>query len=199
MQLTKEMQEFLGRMSLRNQLNRIARMKDLNTFASPGGAFIGDPIAENFPTDELLRDYSVFNRGFSGDTTARMVSRLDYTVFPLKTAHVFALIGTNDFWQKKSSGEILRNLGTLREKIAESDFSCRAHLRSVLPVNPGDKKSHPEYAHMAAGRDSGEIVRFNGMYRDPTRKADGSSLMGTAACATSGAVSKRDIPWRGCT
>lgn len=167
MELTKEKQEFLGRMSLRNRLNRIARLKDLNACAAPGGiAFIGDSIVENFPTDELLRDYPVFNRGFSGDTTAEMLSRLDYTVFSLRPAHVYALIGTNDLGQKKDQKEILQNLKALHAKIRGSLPECRVHLLSVLPVNPEDKKSHPEYAYMAAGRENGEIVRLNAAYSD---------------------------------
>ncbi len=92
----------------------------------------GLPESENYPTQlssVLQRDgyyYSVQNAGVSGDTTAGLLSRLDWilegdTTSEKTSTGSFALailcIGANDAFQGKSVADIEKNLRAIIEKI----------------------------------------------------------------------------------
>lgn len=61
--------------------------------------------------------YQVHNAGISGDTTAGLLSRLDWTLEGSTPALVILCIGANDAFQGKSPEEIESNLRAIIEKL----------------------------------------------------------------------------------
>ena len=63
---------------------------------------LGDSITDFFNWYELFYDFSknsgqaVYNRGISGDTTDRLLERLQENVLNIKPKNIVLLIGTND-------------------------------------------------------------------------------------------------------
>ena len=77
---------------------RLDAFGTFNRLAQPNGiVLVGDSIIEGFPIHELYRGpLLVYNRGISGDTSRDVLNRLEESVYALRPAKVFLLIGTND-------------------------------------------------------------------------------------------------------
>ena len=62
----------------------------------------GDSITEGYTHTELFAEYTaetgipVYNRGISGDTSDRLLERLEKTILNIKPKNLVLLIGTND-------------------------------------------------------------------------------------------------------
>lgn len=74
--------------------------------------FIGDSIIELFPTYELFaeNDKVVYNRGISGDTSDRMLERLEKNALNINPDVVYILVGTNDIAKKIEHDVIIDNI-----------------------------------------------------------------------------------------
>jgi GDSL-like Lipase/Acylhydrolase. len=71
--------------------------------------FLGDSITEGFPTDTLLKEFSIVNKGISGDRTELVLERLNRDVIRLSPSAVFLLIGINDMGSGFSNNTLLVN------------------------------------------------------------------------------------------
>jgi hypothetical protein len=60
-------------------------------------AFIGDSLTDGYDIEYFYSDYTVENRGISGDTTHGLLARLDVSVYQLKPKVIVMLIGANNF------------------------------------------------------------------------------------------------------
>lgn len=130
----------------------------LNKSADSGQVvFIGDSIIELYPTYEQFakQDKVVYNRGISGDTSDRMLERLDKNCLNISPKCVYILVGTND---------IARNIehNTIVENIAKSIDKCKAAgvekviVSGLYPVNKSINSA------MVGGRTNKEIKELNG-------------------------------------
>lgn len=91
----------------------------------------GDSLIEAGPWTDLTGCLSIANRGIGGDTTKRLLERLD-DVLALKPRAVFLMIGVNDVTLGIPRDASADNLRTILARIAGT--GARAYMTSVLPV-----------------------------------------------------------------
>lgn len=137
----------------------------LNETAEKGQiVMIGDSIVELYPTYELFRSYPtpenpliVYNRGISGDTSDRMLERLETNALNIQPKVLSILIGTNDF-KRLTKEETLRNVRSAIETAKSSGVS-KIILQSLYPVNKRVDSS------MVGVRTNETIQEYNEAYR----------------------------------
>ena len=99
---------------------------------------LGDSITEFF--DVALLDgkssLEIYNRGISGDTSNRLLERLDENVLSIAPAQIFLLIGTNDFNMGADADYVFGNIKTIAEKIKAALPGCRLVIECIFPINP---------------------------------------------------------------
>lgn len=102
---------------------------------------LGDSITEGYDHTELFRDYTaqtnieVYNRGISGDTSDRLLERLEKTVLNIKPKNIVLLIGTNDLGVGADVDFIAENVENI---IITSKKRCKninIILEAVYPIN----------------------------------------------------------------
>lgn len=97
--------------------------------------FLGDSITDEGEWTELLQNPNIRNRGISGDTTERILRRLD-TIIKNHPKQIFLMVGINDLHMLKKSVEATvegykQILNQFREKLPNT----QVYIQSVLPVN----------------------------------------------------------------
>jgi len=98
---------------------------------------LGDSLTEGAPWLELTGCRSLVNRGIGGDTTTRLLGRLD-EVLKLKPRAVFLMIGVNDITLKIERHTTVENLRAILDRLERS--STQTFLAYVLPVTAGYAK-----------------------------------------------------------
>ncbi|WP_044291518.1 GDSL-type esterase/lipase family protein [Rivularia sp. PCC 7116] len=97
--------------------------------------FLGDSITDEGEWVELLGNSNIVNRGISGDTTRRILNRLD-AIVRIKPKQIFIMVGINDFVnEKKSIEEVLSQYKIILEELQAQTPQTQVFLQSVLPVN----------------------------------------------------------------
>ncbi len=145
----------------RDQINKKGNYAFLNSkYALEGQTIIlGDSITDFFNWYELFYDFSqssgqaVYNRGISGDTTDRLLERLQDNVLNISPRNIVLLIGTNDIGRGLPLDFSVRNV----ENIIISAKKCNPHinfiLEAVYPINEemryrNEKRSNKKIAEM---------------------------------------------------
>jgi lysophospholipase L1-like esterase len=120
---------------------------------------LGDSITDFFTWYELFYDFSkstgqaVYNRGISGDTTDRLLERLQDNVLNIKPKNLVLLIGTNDIGRGLPLELSIQNV----EKIIKASKKCNPQinfiLEAVYPINEkmrdrNEKRSNKKIAEM---------------------------------------------------
>lgn len=102
---------------------------------------LGDSITDFFNYYELFYDFSkesgqaVYNRGISGDTTDRLLERLDENVLNIKPKNLVLLIGTNDIGRGLPLSMSVENVSQIIEKTKEKCPDINFILQAVYPIN----------------------------------------------------------------
>ena len=97
--------------------------------------FLGDSLTDEGEWIELLENPKIRNRGISGDTTNRILERLD-TIVNGKPNKIFLTIGINDFInESRSSDYILGKYKKILSIIRTQSPATKVIVQSVLPVN----------------------------------------------------------------
>ncbi len=135
------MEDFFEQLTAINTAQRLSWFQYLNQTAKPGGiVFVGDSITQEFPVHEMLRNHSavssMHNRGIGGDTTSGLLKRMGDSIYHLKPAKIFLLIGINDLADPHTQPEevALR----IREIAALTLTHCpdaELYLESIYPIN----------------------------------------------------------------
>ena len=114
---------------------------------------LGDSITEFF--DEHLLDgksnLEIYNRGISGDTSNRLLERLEENVLSIEPSQIFLLIGTNDFDNGADVGYVFDNIKETVKRIKTALPECDTVLECIYPVNPnyyGCEPTRNEYVGM---------------------------------------------------
>ncbi|GAX39288.1 hypothetical protein NIES4075_02400 [Tolypothrix sp. NIES-4075] len=95
---------------------------------------LGDSITDEGEWTELL-GLNVKNRGISGDTTERILHRLN-TILESKTKQIFLMIGINDLINDgKSVTATLEQYKNILREFQEKIPKTKVFVQSVLPVN----------------------------------------------------------------
>ncbi|MEL6460228.1 MAG: GDSL-type esterase/lipase family protein [Cyanobacteria bacterium J06621_15] len=97
--------------------------------------FLGDSLTDEGEWTELLRNKNIINRGISGDTTRRILNRLD-AVVNTKPKQIFLMVGINDFVnEKKSIEQVLEKYKIILKELKSKIPQTEVFVQSVLPVN----------------------------------------------------------------
>ena len=102
---------------------------------------LGDSITDFFNWYELFYDYSkstgqaVYNRGISGDTTNRLLERLEDNVLSIKPKNIVLLIGTNDIGRGLPLSITLNNIEQIIKLSKNSCPDVNFILEAVYPIN----------------------------------------------------------------
>jgi lysophospholipase L1-like esterase len=102
---------------------------------------LGDSITDFFNYYELFYEFSksrgqaVYNRGISGDTTNRLLERLEENVLCIKPKNLVLLIGTNDIGRGLPLEMTLKNVESVIEKAKASCPEINFILQAVYPIN----------------------------------------------------------------
>jgi lysophospholipase L1-like esterase len=101
--------------------------------------FLGDSITDEGEWSELLGDsnikFNVLNRGISGDTTDRILHRID-TIIEAQPKQIFLMVGINDLVMiNKSVKEIIDKYQQILIKFQSVIPETQVFIQSVLPVN----------------------------------------------------------------
>ena len=104
---------------------------------------LGDSITDFFNYFELFYDYSkqnntlVYNRGISGDTTDRLLKRLNDNVLNINPKNIVLLIGTNDIGRGLPLSMSIENVSKIIEITKEKCPDVNFILQAVYPINRG--------------------------------------------------------------
>ena len=117
--------------------SKVKTFRFLNQSATlKGTVFVGDSITQDFNVYEAFKGHLVYNRGIGGDTTEGVLRRLNVSVYELKPARVFILIGTNDLALLETTTQaIVDRIWTIIDHIYTFDPTIEIFLLSILPVN----------------------------------------------------------------
>ncbi len=102
---------------------------------------LGDSITDFFNWYELFYDFSnstgqaVYNRGISGDTTDRLLERLQENVLNISPKNVVLLIGTNDIGRGLPLSMTVENVSKIIESTKEKCPDINFILQAVYPIN----------------------------------------------------------------
>lgn len=120
---------------------KLARIKALAKYPRRGGIlFLGDSLTEEFPFGELLPEFPIVGRGYSGDTASMLRERLPYTCTPYAPAAVFLQAGINDLQRGASPEETARSVGEALIAVRKLCPGAKLHLLALYPVNCSSEK-----------------------------------------------------------
>lgn len=147
---------------------------------------IGDSIVELF--DVRLLDgkckgkTEIYNRGISGDTSDRLLERLEKNLFNLEPRHVIVLIGTNDLSRDIDEKYVLENIKRLCTMLKENVPNARLTVQCLYPVNRkmynclenrNDKiNSLNEMIKACAENEGFDVLDFTGSFKDENGELD---------------------------
>lgn len=102
---------------------------------------LGDSITDFFNWYELFYDFSkssgqaVYNRGISGDTTDRLLERLQDNVLVIKPKNLVLLIGTNDIGRGLPLSVTLENMENIIKMTKKACPDVNFIIEAVYPIN----------------------------------------------------------------
>jgi lysophospholipase L1-like esterase len=97
--------------------------------------FLGDSITDEGEWAELFQNQRMKNRGISGDTTERILRRLD-SILVGKPKQIFLMVGINDLIMvNKSVAATVTDYRKILERFSNSIPDTQVIIQSVLPVN----------------------------------------------------------------
>jgi lysophospholipase L1-like esterase len=111
----------------------------LSKVQSAAIVMLGDSLIEGAPWRELTGCPDLVNRGIGGDTTQRVLDRLD-EVAKLKPRAVFLMIGVNDITRGVAPAITLHNLRAILDRLEA--WKIRTFAGYVLPVTASYPKKH---------------------------------------------------------
>lgn len=129
---------------------------------------IGDSITEIFNWYELFENYtrqtgqSVYNRGISGDTSDRLLERLDCNALNITPRNLVILIGTNDLGVGAPISFTVENVEKILQQCRTSLPELNIILQAVYPVN---KHLSRDAVYMVGRRKNETIARLNAELR----------------------------------
>lgn len=104
---------------------------------------LGDSITDFFNWYELFYDFSknsgqaVYNRGISGDTTDRLLERLQENVLNIEPKNIVLLIGTNDIGRGLPLSMSIKNVSKIIENTKAVCPDVNFIFQAVYPINRG--------------------------------------------------------------
>ena len=158
----------------------------------------GDSITEIFNSYELFYAFSqttgqaVYNRGISGDTSDRLLERLECNALNISPKNLVILIGTNDIGIGLPTEYTLNNIKEILQRTQKLCPNTNIVLQAIYPVN-----SHLSIiARQMVGKRFWQSTR-NCTKSLLTVRCNGSTLQ--KCCPTKGAGLQKSIALTVCT
>lgn len=129
---------------------------------------MGDSITEIFNWYELFESFiretgqAVYNRGISGDTSDRLLERLEINALNIAPRNLVLLIGTNDLGVGAPISFTVGNVEKILRRSRESLPKLNIVLQAVYPVN---KHLSRDARYMVGRRENAVIARINAELR----------------------------------
>ena len=144
---------------------KLARIKALAKYPRRGGIlFLGDSLTEEFPFADLLPEFDIVGRGYSGDTAGMLKERLSYTCAPYAPRAVFLQAGINDLQRGSSPEETTAAAAEALDAVRALCPAAKLHLLALYPVNLSAEKFAIFRSKALIKRSPHEIVvRTNGL------------------------------------
>ncbi len=131
----------IGKKNIQNDLSINSYYKhkksqfEILTKSNDSIMFLGDSLTDEGEWVELLGNTNIINRGISGDTTGRILNRME-AIIQTKPKQIFLMVGINDFVnEKKSIEEVLSKYKIILEEFQNQIPQTEIFIQSVLPVN----------------------------------------------------------------
>ena len=131
---------------------------------------LGDSITDFFNYYELFYNYSknsgqaVYNRGIGGDTTDRLLERLEENVLNVEPKNIVLLIGTNDIGRglplSMSVENVDKIIKTTKEKCPDINFI----LQAVYPINENIRDKFEKRSNEKISLMNKEFVKLSEKY-----------------------------------
>lgn len=96
--------------------------------------FVGDSLTHEGDWQNLLRMNNIINKGFSGDTTQDILSRID-DIFHSQATHYFIMAGVNDLTKGISADDIVTGIDNIIKILRQCSPQAKMIIQSILPVN----------------------------------------------------------------
>ncbi|MDE6870407.1 MAG: hypothetical protein K2J75_06730 [Clostridia bacterium] len=122
---------------------------------------IGDSIIEIYNTElfDGVLDTKVYNRGISGDTSDKLLERLEDNALNIAPQNLIVLVGTNDLSRKISLDTVLDNISKTVEKSKQAGVE-NIIICSLLPVNKSINST------MVGIRSNKDIQQLNSLLKE---------------------------------
>ena len=131
---------------------------------------LGDSITDFFNWYELFYDFSknsgqaVYNRGISGDTTDRLLERLNENVLNIEPKNVVLLIGTNDIGRELPLSMSVENVSKIIENTKKVCPDINFILQAVYPINRGMRDKFEKRSNEKIDIMNKEFIKFSEKY-----------------------------------
>jgi len=101
---------------------------------------MGDSITASFDTQTLLPEFSIINKGLSGNNSTHLLKRLHSDLLPSYPDIILILIGTNDIAAGFTDTEILFNINIILEITSEKLSKSKIFITSILPTRNNEPR-----------------------------------------------------------
>lgn len=131
---------------------------------------LGDSITDFFNWYELFYDFSkksgqaVYNRGISGDTTDRLLERLQENVLNINPKNIVLLIGTNDIGRGLPLSISIENVSKIIEESKKVCSDVNFILQAVYPINRGMRDNFEKRSNEKIDLMNKEFVKLSEKY-----------------------------------
>ncbi len=127
---------------------------------------LGDSITDFFTWYELFYDFSkssgqaVYNRGIGGDTTDRLLERLQDNVLNIKPKNIVLLIGTNDISRGLPLEISVQNVDKIIKASKECNPDINFILEAVYPINKKMRDKFEKRSNKKIGEMNKEFIKL---------------------------------------
>lgn len=131
---------------------------------------LGDSITDFFNWYELFYDFSknsgeaVYNRGISGDTTDRLLERLDDNVLSINPKNIVLLIGTNDIGRGLPLSMSVENVSKIIEMTKAKCPGVNFIFQAVYPINRGMRDKFEKRSNEKINLMNKEFIKLSEKY-----------------------------------
>lgn len=131
---------------------------------------LGDSITDFFNWYELFYDFSkstgqaVYNRGISGDTTDRLLERLEENVLNISPKNIVLLIGTNDIGRGLPLSMTIENVSKIIESTKKKCPDINFILQAVYPINESMRGKYEKRSNEKICSMNKEFIKLSEKY-----------------------------------
>ena len=128
---------------------------------------LGDSITDFFNWYELFYDFSktsgqaVYNRGIGGDTSDRLLERLQENVLNIKPKNIVLLIGTNDISRGLPLSVSVENLENIIKSAKKCCPDVNFIIEAVYPINENMRDKFEKRSNKKINEMNKEFIKLS--------------------------------------